>query len=306
MKDNKVSFIILNYNTPQLTKDCVESIEKYYGDKEHEVVIVDNNSKKESLDILLSLLDGASYKLVRSRINAGFGLGNMLGAFQAEGDYYCFLNSDVQLVEDCVTPLVQYLSEHTEVGTMTPQQYRPDGSPSFSFRHELGLRHAIFGDRIFEWLFPGKYPSRSNFSRTEPFAVPEINGCFMFFPADVFWQIGGFDTNIFLYHEEYDIAQRLKRLGYKNVVHPAVRFLHCRGASSNVQKKEIRKERFISKIYGYSKYHSPLMTLLLCLQQFVTKALNPKNWFLIPVFLGGQTLSRSMRPSVRGYLKNKK
>ena len=44
-----VSFIILNYNTPQLTKDCVDSIEKYYGDKEHEVVIVDNNSKKESL-----------------------------------------------------------------------------------------------------------------------------------------------------------------------------------------------------------------------------------------------------------------
>jgi GT2 family glycosyltransferase len=301
-----VSFIILNYNTPQLTKDCVDSIEKYYGDKEYEVVIVDNNSKKESLDHLLTLLEGTAHKMVRSRINTGFGLGNMLGAWQAEGDFYCFLNSDVQLVEDCVSPLLIYLSEHPEVGAITPQQYRPDGNPAFSFRHELGLRHELFGDGIFERLFPKKYPPRRDFSRTNPFVVSEINGSFMLFPAEVFWKIGGFDTNIFLYHEEYDIARRLEKLGYKNVVYPASRFLHCQGASSHEEKKDIRKERFISKIYCYSKYHNPLMTFLLCLQQFIFKSLNPKNWFLIPVFLGGQSLSHSMRPSVRGYLKNKK
>lgn len=301
-----VSFIILNYNTPQLTKDSLDSIEKYYGDKEHEVIIVDNNSKEESFDQLLSLLHETSYKMVRSRINSGFGLGNNLGALQAEGDYYCFINSDVQLVEDCISPLLLYLSEHPEVGAITPQQYRPDGNPAFSFRHKLGLRHELFGDYIFERFFPQKYPPRRDFTRTNPFVVSEINGSFMLFPADVFWKIGGFDTNIFLYHEEYDIARRLERLGYSNVVYPASRFLHFQGESTKQEKKEIRKERFISKIYCYSKYHNPFMTSLLCIQQFIAKSLNPKNWFLIPVFLGGQTLSRSIRPSVRGYLKNKK
>ena len=296
-----ISFIILNYNTPQLTKECVDSIEKYYGDKDHEVIIVDNNSKVESLKLLKTLLQTTTHKMVRSQINTGFGLGNMLGAFQAEGDYFCFLNSDVQLVEDCVSPLLLYLSEHRDVGAVTPQQYRPDGNPAFSFRHELGLRHELFGDSIFERLFPKKYPPRRDFSRKEPFVVSEINGSFMLFPADVFWQIGGFDTNIFLYHEEYDVARRLERLGYKNVVYPTARFLHCQGASSHQEKKEIRKERFISKIYCYSKYHNPLMTFLLCVQQFIVKSINPKNWFLIPVFLGGQTLSRSMRPCVRGF-----
>lgn len=298
-----VSFIILNYNTAQITRECVDSIEKYYGDQPHEVIVVDNNSRKEELDLLLSLLEGTEHLLVRSRINTGFGLGNMLGAFQAQGDYYCFINSDVQLVEDCMTPLLRYLDEHPDVGAVTPQQYRPDGKPAYSFRQELGLRHELFGDSICEKLFPKKYPPRRDFSRTEPFTVSEINGSFMLFPADVFWKIGGFDTNIFLYHEEYDIARRLERLGYKNVVYPTARFLHCQGASSHEEKKEIRKERFISKIYCYSKYHNPFMIFLLCTQQFIAKAVNPKNWFLLPVFLGGQTLSRSMRPSVRGYLK---
>ena len=298
-----VSFIILNYNTPELTKECVDSIEKYYGDKDFEVIIVDNNSKEESFEQLKALLQPTTHKMVRSQINTGFGLGNMLGAFQAKGDYLCFLNSDVLLVEDCVSPLLLYLSEHPYVGVVTPQQYRPDGNPAFSFRHELGLRHELFGDSIFERLFPRKYPPRRDFSRQAPFEVSEINGSFMLFPADVFWQIGGFDTNIFLYHEEYDIARRLERLGYKNVVYPSTRFLHCQGASSHQEKKEIRKERFISKIYCYSKYHNPLMTFLLCVQQFIVKSINPKNWFLIPVFLGGQSLSRSMRPSVRGYIR---
>ena len=295
-----VSFIILNYNTPQLTKDCLDSIDKYYGDKEHEVIIVDNNSKEESFDQLLTLLHDTPHKMVRSRINTGFGLGNNLGALQAEGDYYCFINSDVQLVEDCVSPLLLYLSEHPEVGVITPQQYRPDGNPAFSFRHKLGLRHELFGDAVFERLWPKKYPPRRDFTRTKPFVVSEINGSFMLFPADAFWKIGGFDTNIFLYCEEYDIARRLERMGYNNVVYPASRFLHLHGASSKQEKKEIRKERFISKIYCYSKYHHPFMTFLLCVEQFIAKSLNPKNWYLIPVFLGGQALSRSMRPSVRG------
>jgi GT2 family glycosyltransferase len=300
-----VSFIILNYNTLQLTKECLNSIEKYYGDKEHEVIVVDNNSKKESFDQLQKLLHGTPHKLVRSRINTGFGLGNSLGALQAEGDYYCFINSDVQLVEDCISPLLLYLSEHPEVGAITPQQYRPDGNPAFSFRHKLGLRHELFGDGVFERFCPQKFPPRSDFSRKEPFVVSEINGSFMLFPANVFWKIGGFDTNIFLYHEEYDIARRLERMGYSNVVYPALRFLHLKGASSQQEKKEIRKERFISKIYCYSKYHNPFMTFLLCVQQFIAKSVNPKNWFLIPVFLSGQVISRSMRPSVRGYIKNK-
>ena len=127
----------------------------------------------------------------------------------------------------------------------------------------------------------------------------------MMFRAEVFWEIGGFDTNIFLFHEEYDIARRLEGSGYQNVVYPTVRFLHAHGASSGGDKKTIRKERFISKIYCYSKYHHPFMTGLFRIENIVMKLFSPKNWYLIPVFLTGNTLALSMRPSVRCRKKKK-
>lgn len=297
-----VSFIILNYNTPDITAQCIQSIETFYGKGSYEIIIVDNNSEQANYEHLLQLNQGR-YKIIRSKINTGFGLGNMLGAEQATGEYLCFLNSDVLLVEDCITPLVEYLSATKDVGVITPQQYRPNDT-AFSFRHKFGIRRDLFGDDIFEFFFPKKFPKRSDLSRTEPFVVSEINGSFMLFPTAVFWEIGGFDTNIFLFHEEYDIARRLEALGYKNVVYPTVRFLHAHGASSTEAKKEIRKERFISKIYCYSKYHHPLMTFFFRLENMMAKIISPKNWYLLPVFLTGNTLALSMRPSVR--LKKKK
>lgn len=292
-----VSFIILNYNTPEITKQCVDSIEQFYGTQAHETIIVDNNSTVENYELLQRLI-GEHHRIVRSKINLGFGLGNMLGAELAEGDYLCFLNSDVQLVEDCITPLVTYLSSAEDVGVITPQQYRPNGT-AFAFRHKFGIRRDLLGDGIFEYLFPKKYPKRSDLTRTEPFVVSEINGSFMMFRAEVFWQIGGFDTNIFLFHEEYDIARRLELAGYTNVVYPAVRFLHAHGASSHQAKRDIRKERFISKIYCYSKYHHPLMTFLFRAENVIKKLFSPKSWYLLPVFFRGNTLALSMRPSVR-------
>ena len=80
----------------------------------------------------------------------------MLGAEHATGEYLCFLNSDVLLVEDCITPVVEYLSATKDVGVITPQQYRPNDT-AFSFRHKFGIRRDLFGDDIFEF-FPEKVP----------------------------------------------------------------------------------------------------------------------------------------------------
>ena len=293
-----ISFIILNYNTPDFTATCVDSIEQHYGCIEHEIIVVDNNSSAANFKQLTSLV-GDRTIIVRSHVNAGFGLGNMMGAQQAAGEYLCFLNSDVVLVEDCVTPLIAYLKEHSEVGVITAQQWRTNGQEAFSFRHKMGIRRDLLGDDIFEWLCPKKYPKRSDLSRTEPFVVSEINGSFMLFPTDVFWQIGGFDTNIFLCHEEYDIGRRIELYGYRNVVFPTVKFLHAHGAITVTSPRLFRKERYISKIYCYSKWHNPFMSVLFRAENIMLKLFSPKNWFLIPVFLRGNVMALSIRPSGR-------
>ena len=102
------SFIIVNYNTWELTCKCVATILEYIPEGSYEIIVVDNGSKDDDkLSLKKNLSENC--RLVESRLNVGFGAGNMLGANLAKGRFLCFINSDVELVEDCITPLCQFL-----------------------------------------------------------------------------------------------------------------------------------------------------------------------------------------------------
>ena len=258
-----VSFVILNFNSSLLTKKCIASIQEFMTDDNYEIIVVDNGSRPEEF----ALLDGQeseSCHIVRMDVNTGFGTGNMMGASHAQGDYLCFLNSDVFLVEDCVTPLCRYLDSHPDAGCITPVQQKADGRRSRSFRHDTGIWHELVGDSIRERLFPKKYPPRDSILKksTEPVSVMQINGSFMLFPAKKFWAIGGFDTSIFLYYEEYDLAKRLQMKGWKRMVHPQYTFLHVHDASTSAIRKQALRENYVSKIYTYKKYHGGFTSLI--------------------------------------------
>jgi GT2 family glycosyltransferase len=198
----------------------------------------------------------------------------------------------VEFVEDCVTPLCLYLDENPNVGCITPQQCNKDGEPVDSFSHSNGIRHELFKDRLFEILMPQKFPDRKKI--LFPKEVNHINGCFMLFPEKKFWTIGGFDTNIFLYCEEYDLAMRLKKIGAICCFHPGYRFLHLQGASTTKNKAVIR-ELYISRIYVYRKYHNLLLSSIYRIIILVKILVKPHKWHILPAVLRGEALSLSMK-----------
>ena len=179
-----VSFVILNFNSSLQARKCIASIQEFMTDDNYEMIVVDNGSRPEEF-ALLDGLESENCHIVRMDVNTGFGTGNMIGASRAQGDYLCFLNSDVFLVEDCVTPLCHYLNSHPDVGCITPVQQKADGRRSRSFRHDTGIWHELVGDSVRERLFPKKYPPRDSILKksTEPVSVMQINGSFMLFPA---------------------------------------------------------------------------------------------------------------------------
>lgn len=291
-----VSFVILNFNSSLLTKKCIASIQEFMTDDNYEIIVVDNGSRPEKF----ALLDGQeseSCHIVRMDVNTGFGTGNMIGASHAQGDYLCFLNSDVFLVEDCVTPLCRYLDSHHDVGCITPVQQKADGHRSRSFRHDTGIWHELVGDSIRERLFPKKYPPRDSILKksTEPVSVMQINGSFMLFPAKKFWAIGGFDTSIFLYYEEYDLAKRLQMHGWKRMVHPQYTFLHVHDASTSAIRKQALRENYVSKIYTYKKYHGGFTSLIFQTILTIQLLFKPQKWYILPVVMSRHVLSHSMR-----------
>ncbi len=291
-----VSFVILNFNSSLLTKKCIASIQEFMTDDNYEIIVVDNGSRPEEF----ALLDGQeseSCHIVRMDVNTGFGTGNMMGASHAQGDYLCFLNSDVFLVEDCVTPLCRYLDSHPDAGCITPVQQKADGRRSRSFRHDTGIWHELVGDSIRERLFPKKYPPRDSILKksTEPVSVMQINGSFMLFPAKKFWAIGGFDTSIFLYYEEYDLAKRLQMKGWKRMVHPQYTFLHVHDASTSAIRKQALRENYVSKIYTYKKYHGGFTSLIFQTILTIQLIFKPQKWYILPVVMSRHVLSHSMR-----------
>ena len=274
----------------------------------YEMIVVDNGSRPDEyarLDGLSSVKDPEKSRLhiVRKEVNTGFGTGNMIGASVAQGDYLCFLNSDVFLVEDCVTPLCQYLESHTDVGCITPVQQKTSGRRSRSFRHDTGIWHELVGDSIRERLFPKKFPPRDSILKesTEPVSVMQINGSFMLFPTEKFWAIGGFDTSIFLYYEEYDLAQRLQMHGWKRVVHPQYTFLHVHDASTSAMRKLALRENYVSKIYTYKKYHGLLTSFIYQAILTLQLVFKPKKWYILPTVTSRHVLAHSMRHQADGH-----
>lgn len=290
-----LSFIILNYNTSLQTLNCVKSIIDHAPNTSYEIIVVDNNSNKEEWETLNSLLQDYDLNIIKSRINLGFGAGNVLGANFANGDFLCFLNSDIIFTEDCITPLIEYLNRHNDIGCITPQQYNRNNIIVPSFNHDSGITEELFGKELLETLFSSKYPKRKNTIYKKPFSVKQINGCFMIFPKNIFWEVGGFDQNIFLYYEELDICYRLKEKGYKSVVYPNCRFSHLHGESTKKAHSNTVRELYISKMYCYRKYHNIILSSCFRIINIIKLMTKPNKWYILPVVLRGESSSKSMR-----------
>lgn len=296
MKKHIVSVIIVNYNTAQLTIDCVQSILQFENNDSLEIVIVDNASYSSDYERLVhELNDFSNIKIVRSRINLGFGGGNMLGVQFTTGDFYAFINSDVLFVEPVFDSLIQFASKTDDFGVAGIQILDANQKNSISHRHFEGVRYKLFGRRFLE-----KTSSRyKKFAKDVPSEVDFVIGSFMFFNKEVFCKVGGFDTNIFLYYEEADICFRMKDQGKKTYFIPTLKYIHLEGQSAT-RNWDLMAEHWLSYFYvtrknlGLFKY---LIIRYFLLLTYLFKApFKKKNAFVFKKMLQmNQSLAMSLK-----------
>lgn len=298
MKDYKISIIIVNYNTSQLTYECVKSIFKNQDNTTLEVIIVDNASQKTDYDNLLAkFLNVKNVKIVRSKINLGFGGGNMLGIQHATGDFYAFINSDVLFIESVFEKLVSFANIKTDFGVAGIQILDAENKKSISYRYFEGIRYKLLGRKFLEFTKKEKLSAKKN--TNEPFSVDFVIGSFMFFKKDVFNNIGGFDTNIFLYYEETDICYRLKKNGFKTYFLPELQYIHLEGKSAN-RNLDLKFEHWISYFYVTRKNFGLFKYLIIkhyLLITYLFKApFKKKNYFVFKNMLkANESLALSLK-----------
>lgn len=252
----QVSVVIINYNSHGFTMGCLQSLKKHTAvDFSYEIIVVDNNSEPEDYQqLVVACKQAGEVNVIRSMVNLGFSGGNMLGLQAATGAYIYFLNNDCELLNDNLSLLFNFMTLNPGVGACTGQMY----NSNLSFHHAFGyfptLSLRFFGPSLLRLFTPEKFPLKTVVYE-QPLAVPLITGASMFIDREKLAEIGGFDTNYFLYCEEEDLCLRLRRQGYAVYLVPEACFIHHMGKST-VRRFPIELENYISLLYYHRKFHA--------------------------------------------------
>ena len=238
----QVSIIIVNYKTPQLVIDCVNSIEKNSSGVDFEIIVVDNHSEDDSVE---RLSKDNRIILIESSRNGGFGYGNNLGMKVARGKYFFLLNSDTLLVNNAIKEFYDYAESHEPKTLYGCYLIGDDGTYRGSFHYFPALTIGAFFRRLFR-----KQNYTPDYTDKE---VECICGADMFIPRTAIEECGGFDEKIFLYGEEGELQLRIAKAGYKRMLLSSPKIIHLEGKSLE-QSDEKRKIMLRSHFYVLKKY----------------------------------------------------
>ena len=213
----RLSVIVLNYNGARWLDRCVESLGRQTVFLECEIIIADNlstdGSDRQAERLMAGFLHG---RYLPHGANLGFCEGNNRAAQTAAGEWLFFLNNDTWLEADCLEKLLAGAEAESAAAAMPlVLNYADDTFQSFGVR----------GFDCFGW---GTHFAQAPTCVTDIFAP---NGCAYLVRRDIFWKLGGFDPQFFMYADEFDLSFRLWRAGFRAVGLPAAR-LHHRGAAN--------------------------------------------------------------------------
>lgn len=241
-----VSFITINYNSSHHTIALVQSIIAHtLTDLNYEIIVVDNASELEDYTHLHGTISSfPQVSIIRNRINNGFAGGNMLGVNDAHGEYYFFINNDCLFLNDAGSIMKSFMDSHNDISLTTARVSDEKGNFSSSYKQFPSVIKQWFGNSVHRWISAKSFPSNKVHLEV-PTAVEIISGSCMFFRAEDFNAIGGFDTVFFLYCEEEDICKRVWNYGKKIYFLPEAKVFHAGGGSS-IRNIALEKEFYIS------------------------------------------------------------
>mgnify|MGYP002633811425 CR=1 FL=1 len=226
----KVSAIVVNWNGKDVLSECLQSLLKQeYEDLE--IWVSDNGSEDGSQAMLKESFP--SVHLLENGKNLGFGSAVNRALEKAQGDYFLFLNNDLELNSDCVMQLVNLLESDKAIGAAIPkilyhrdaQENSPNASAAInSFGVVVNYTGVAYPNLV------GQQDENDL-----PLTETACGGTFMF-SREVYEQVGGFDEDLFLYHEDHDLSWRIRLGGWKLMVTPKSVCSHHYYFNKGVQK----------------------------------------------------------------------
>jgi len=259
---NKVSAVIVNYCTPDLTKTCVQSLRQWKIARDDQIIVVDNASPDGSLARLREELDGI--KVLDAGRNGGASYGVNIGAKEALCEYLLVLNPDTYFIDDSINIALNVFEEKADVGLIGLDLIYPDGCRQFSARRFYSVMD-ILARRLpigRYWPFNvklDKHMMRSAWEGDTPFDADWVMGTGFIIRRDLFHRIGCMDDSYFLYMEDVDLCARVWLSGSRVVCVPNARLVHHHQRSSASGIFSWAARTHIKSLLTFSrKYRVPL------------------------------------------------
>ncbi|MAV64533.1 MAG: glycosyl transferase family 2 [Candidatus Marinimicrobia bacterium] len=259
-----ISVVIVNYNTQNYLKECVESIYNCgFNLSKLQIIVVDNFSRDTSILNLKEYIsknrDFTDLDIVVNDSNLGFSKAINIGLSRCNGKYVCILNPDTFVKKDCFTNMKSYLDLNPNIGCATAKVLNSDNSLQISCKRSLpGIVNSFYKIIGLDKLFPNnKHIGSFNLLYLDEYAIHKvevISGAFMFLRSETIKRVGLFDESFFMYCEDTDYCLRMNKQGIEVYYYPFAEVVHYRGKSANSHPFKVIGY-FHDSMFKYYKKH---------------------------------------------------
>lgn len=270
-----VGIVIVNWNTRDYLRRCLETVFASSGDLGYRVAVVDNGSFDGSAEMVAEAYPAVT--LIAGQGNVGYPAGNNLGlralGYGDAGEptqpdaprYALLLNPDTELPPDALAQMVAYMDAHPEIGVAGPKLVLPDGSLDLACRRSIPTVEVSMWRMLgFSRMFPrsprfGRY-NMTYLDEDQEAEVGSVVGAFMMVRREAIERVGLLDEAFFMYGEDLDWCKRIGEAGWKVMYHPAVEVLHVKRAASRQSSRA--KHEFVRAFLIFYRKHFRQQTSL--------------------------------------------
>lgn len=253
-----LSIVIVNWNSKDYLRRCLESIYRNPGTLILEIVVVDNGSNDGSAEMLKR--EFSNVKLIENKGNPGFGAANNQALKRCESDFVLILNPDTEVSAGALELMVNFLRQNEKAGAVGGKLLNADRTVQLTCARNFPTLLTEFC-----WLttlvrrFPdnkiiGRY-LMSYWDHNDRREVNCLSGACIMARRDVLKALDYFDERFFMFGEDVDLCYRIKRSGWQIWYLPEAEIIHYGGGSSKgIAEAAAIYDRTAISIF-FRKYH---------------------------------------------------
>ena len=282
-----ISIIIVNHNTGNILKECVKSVYEIEQSESFEIIIADNNSTDNSMQIIEDLSSGrTNIKTIFLKKDLGFSYANNKGFEASTGNYILIMNPDIIFTESVFEKLIENFNTISDLGAVCPLLIGNDGS----FQRNYFQRYpTIIQFILFYSILAKQFIKNSNLlnrylenrdidsdSKSVKF-VEQVPCAFFFTTRRIFEQAGKMDESYVLFFEDVDLSYQICKK-YKLAIDTSLQVTHLGGVSFKTEDNWWMYGRFILSMNNFFDKNYNWF------RGFILKVLSVKNSLLV-IFL---------------------